>query len=294
MSFFKDYFTYSKKERSGIVALFVLMLLSIFTYFSIDYFYFKNEKYDYSSYKKEIIEFEKNQIVFAEKSKIKYAKNYKAKYDNKQLFLFNPNSLSKDSLLLIGIYPNITERIIKYRNAGGKFKEPSDMMKIYGFNQKLFNKLEPYIHIPFSSENKMNEIKKEIEIVNINSADTNELKSLNGIGSKLSSRIIDFRNKLGGFYSIDQLNEVYGIKPETFENIKSKIQVDDHFSKININLVSADVLQAHPYIKKWNIANAIVNYRNKHGKYSKVEDLLKTDLVNEELCRKIAPYLIFE
>ena len=76
--------------------------------------------------------------------------------------------------------------------------------------------------------------------------------------------------------------------------MKDKIQIDNSYKKININTATAEELKNHPYIYKWNIANAIVNYRAKHGNYKQATDLMKTDLVSEELCRKIAPYLNFE
>lgn len=296
MSFFKDYFTYSKKERSGILALFILMLLSIFSYFILDFINFSQPNYDYSKYKKEIDEFEKGQEI-TKKDKIAYQKSSNKKLNNQVLFQFNPNTISQDSLLLLGVYPNISQRIVKYRDAGGLFKSPNDLMKIYGFNEKLYKRLEPFIIIPESKTNTEVSYDERIDkktLINLNTADTNQLKSLTGIGSKLSNRIIQYRNKLGGFHSKDQLGEIYGLKEEVILSIQNQITVDQTYLKININQVSAAELKNHPYIKTWNQANAIVNYREKHGNYSTVNDLLKTDLVDADLCRKIAPYLVFE
>lgn len=299
MSFFKDYFTYSKKERSGIIALFILMLLSIFSYFAIDFFYFSQPKYDYSNFKNEIDEFEKGQLLIVAEKKSYQKRAFTSKKNKQQYFHFNPNTISYDSLTLLGIYPNICQRIIKYREAGGVFSQPKDLMKIYGFNEKLYHKLESYIHInPIEINNTSTSTKKEnkksVIILNLNTADSTQLMSLYGIGSKLSNRIIQYRNKLGGFYSIDQLKEVYGLKEELILKIQDQITVDRSYSKININQATAAELKNHPYIKTWNQANAIVNYREKHGNYSTVNDLLKTDLVDADLCRKIAPYLVFE
>jgi competence ComEA-like helix-hairpin-helix protein len=301
MSSLKDMFTFSKKERGGIIALLIVMILSIIIFIFIDQFPVSN-KYDYSEFKKEIDQFEKQRELAV---KTKYEKK-KAQYNNKypksnsQLFPFNPNTLSKDSLQLLGLNPKLSERIVKYRNAGGKFKTPEDLKKIYGFPEKKYEELKTYIKVEsnesFSVEKSDSKAKKEniTVLVNINSADTTELKSLKGIGSKLSQRIVKFRINAGGFYSIDQLTEVYGLKPELFEQIRPFVTVDENYIKININTATAEQLKNHPYIYKWNIANAIVNYRTKHGKYTKVEDLKKTDLVTDEICRKIAPYLIFE
>lgn len=301
MSSLKELFTFSKKERGGIIALLIVMMLSIIIFVFVDQFP-PSHSFDHSEFKKEIDEFEKQRelAVKTDDQNKKTQFNKKYSQSNSQLFPFNPNSLSKDSLQLLGLYPKLCERIVKYRNAGGKFKNPEDLKKIYGFPEKKFEELKSFIRIENTDEisNPIGESKEKKEkmmvLVNINSADTTELKSLKGIGSKLSQRIVKFRTNAGGFYSIDQLTEVYGLKPETLEQIRPYLKVDDSYSKININTATAEQLKNHPYIYKWNIANAIVNYRTKHGKYTKVEDLKKTDLVTDEICRKIAPYLIFE
>lgn len=303
MTGFKDLFTFSKKERGGIIALFILMVLSMIFYFSIDFFY-QPERYNYSDFEKEIEYFEstenrkKEPLTTNPKQFINNKSNQKT---NQSLFYFDPNFLSADSLELLGIFPNIVQRIVKYRNAGGKFTKPEDLKKVYGVSDKLYLKLEPFINIKsdekaiYSSNdsNKPGKERKTLKI-NLNTADTTQLKSLNGIGSKLSSRIVKFRDNAGGFYSLDQLSDIYGLKPETINLIKDQIYIDDAYRKININSASAEELKKHPYIYKWNIANAIVNYRTKHGNYKQASDLMKTDLVTEDLCRKIAPYLIFE
>lgn len=304
MSFLKDFLTYSKKERGGIIALFLLMILSAFIYFIIDCFP-PERKYDYSKFKAEIEAFESedNRAPQNKKNIPTFVKNnYSRKSKtNSTLFYFDPNTLSKDSLILLGIYPKIAERIDKFRNAGGKFNSSSDLKKIYGLSDKMYSKLEPFVRI---SENhsshssiqnqKTEKLSSKSKIININTADTAELMSLKGIGPKLSARIIKFRENAGGFYDISQLLDVYGIKTEVFEDLKSKISTDENVKKININTATSEDLKKHPYIYKWNIANAIVNYRVKHGKYQQASDLMKTDLVSEDLCRKIAPYLIFE
>lgn len=303
MAGFKDLFTFTKKERGGVIALFVLMILSVAFYFSIDFF-MQPDRYNYSEFEKDIEDFEssenrKKDQLKSTSGKISYSS--KTKKSGSSLFYFDPNRLPADSLELLGIFPNIAQRIIKYRNAGGKFTKPADLKKIYGISDKIYDKLEPFITInhtekePFSQreENKTAKENKKLKI-NLNTADTSELKSLNGIGSKLSARIVKFRDNAGGFYSLDQLSDIYGLKPETINLIKDQIYIDDSYRKININVASAEELKKHPYIYKWNIANAIINYRSKHGNYKQASDLMKTDLVTEDLCRKIAPYLIFE
>src|SRR6185437_7375519 len=97
---------------------------------------------------------------------------------------------------------------------------------------------------------------KAIQIIDVNLADTTALISLPGIGSKLAQRIIAFRNKLGGFYSIEQVGETYLLPDSTFQKIKPKLTiVGNNVKQININVASIDEMKAHPYLR-YNLANA--------------------------------------
>ncbi|PCJ81588.1 MAG: hypothetical protein COA57_14140 [Flavobacteriales bacterium] len=138
--------------------------------------------------------------------------------------------------------------------------------------------------------------KKEYEnlMIELNAADTAELKKLRGIGTSFSKRIVKYRDLLGGYQSVKQLKEVYGMDEERYQGIKNHISVDaSKIRKININTATTEELKSHIYIK-WNLANAVVAYREKHGNYPLIEDIKKTDLVNDVLFAKLAPYLTTE
>lgn len=147
--------------------------------------------------------------------------------------------------------------------------------------------------IKFREKNKVKEntFKKKRIIVWLNKADTTELKTLKGVGGYYAKKIVSYRKKLGGFYRINQILEVYGVKPEILENNKEYIQLDTNLiSKMNINTISKEELKQHPYIK-WSVANSIVLYRINHGEYKSVQNIQNSDLVNDELYRKIVRYL---
>jgi competence protein ComEA len=128
-------------------------------------------------------------------------------------------------------------------------------------------------------------------IIDINTADTTVLIALPGIGSKLSQRIITFRDKLGGFYKVEQIGETFGLPDSTFQKIKSRLLISNiAVHQININTASVDELKAHPYLR-YAIANAIVQYRVQHGSYAVVEDIKKIMLVTGDIFNKAAPYL---
>ena len=174
------------------------------------------------------------------------------------------SSISEDSLFLINDF---------------------QLAKALGFNQAKIEKI---------NDQKLRKISPEIDKLDVNVADSIELCKLYGIGPVLSNRIIKFRQKLGGFVHLTQIKEVYGLKPETYQKIERSIEIKDTvIVKLNINQCSVEEFKAHPYFN-WNLSNAIVNYRQQHGQYISIEKIKSIHLVNEEIYRKIAPYLTIE
>jgi len=223
------------------------------------------------------------------------------------LFPFDPNKISTEEWKKLGLRDRTIKTIINFRSKGGKFRQASDLKKIYGLKEEEFQLLSPYVRIEEKNELKFGnanneDSRKEVSqatkialmepySIEINKADTTELIALPGIGSKLANRIINFRNKLGGFYSVEQLHEVYGLPDSTFNRLKTYLTCDPTLvNKININDVDLETLKQHPYIK-WNLANAIVQYRKEHGNFSKPEDLKQIALMDELLYQKILHYL---
>ena len=158
---------------------------------------------------------------------------------------------------------------------------------------------EPYIKIEGGSkddiESESFEKNRSDEVViELNTAGTELLKKLKGIGDSYSNRIVKYRNLLGGFVKKEQLMEVYGMDTALYNQINDKVTVDaSKIRKININKCSVELLKKHPYIK-WNVASAIINYREQHGNFSVIADIKKTDLIDEDLFGKVAPYLVLQ
>ena len=137
-------------------------------------------------------------------------------------------------------------------------------------------------------------IKKENMRVNLNAADSMALEMLPGIGPILSARIIKYRNKLGGFYAVAQLKEVYGISDSTFEKISPKIEiVKDSLKKIAVNLADQKTLAMHPYIG-WSNAKLIIRYRQAHGTYKNIEQLESIWAIERNKLERLLPYLSFD
>lgn len=130
--------------------------------------------------------------------------------------------------------------------------------------------------------------------ININKADSFELRKLNGIGEVYASRIVRYRNWLGGFHKKEQLIEVYGVDSALYDSIKEYLWLqEDSIKKININKCSIRELSAHPYIS-YKVAKLVVKYREHNGVYSQLKELKSIPLIDEQLFRKIAFYLELE
>ncbi len=136
--------------------------------------------------------------------------------------------------------------------------------------------------------------KYTISTVDVNSGDTTAFIALPGIGSKLAQRIINFRDKLGGFYKTEQVAETFGLPDSTFQKIKSRLNISNaSIKQFNINTATVEEMKTHPYIR-YNIANAIVQYRAQHGNFATVADIKKIMMVTDEVFNKVSPYLTIQ
>ncbi|HSN61960.1 MAG TPA: helix-hairpin-helix domain-containing protein, partial [Ferruginibacter sp.] len=220
------------------------------------------------------------------------------------LFYFDPNTISAEGFKKLGLRDKTIATMLNFRSKGGKFRQPEDIKKIWGLFPDEAERLIPYVQIALSEEksfaNNYTSYQSDntqkntiIKTVEINGADTAAFIALPGIGSKLSQRIINFRDKLGGFYHVDQVGETFGLPDSVFKKIKPLLQISGDVKNININTATLDELKSHPYIK-YHLANAIVQYRLQHGNYKAVEDIRKIMIVNDEMYNKTYPYLKIE
>jgi competence ComEA-like helix-hairpin-helix protein len=299
----KEWFVFTRKERTGVLVLVTLILsVTCLPWFLPPHF----PKYDGAMTKKLqagllILQTSLDSIAAKRPDDDRYLSHHDAPASKKAItyFEFDPNTLSAEGWRKLGLRERSIQTIQKYRAHGGKFRRPEDMKKIYGLHADEAEKLIPYVRIQaakplFEKKEYTKKVKSALRIVDINLADTSAFIDLPGIGSKLARRIIAFRDKLGGFHSVDQLKETYGLPDSTFQKIRPLLQCSEStIKRININTADFQTLMRHPYIGR-NLANVIVHYREQHGPYRSLEDLEKIVLLTPEILEKIHRYLVVE
>ncbi|HYV95781.1 MAG TPA: helix-hairpin-helix domain-containing protein [Chitinophagales bacterium] len=304
-----DYFTFSAGQRNGVMVLSIAILIAAFAP-RLTALFQKDKPPNFATFGNEIDSFQKKLPVnFTSDSSLEkpsLAELDETKKERKmpdrsaQLFSFDPNTASTNDFKNLGLGDKLIKTILNYRSKGAKFFAKEDFKKIYGLSSEDYNRLEPYIQITSQQKNSSAPTTKnhslaaslhaQPSLLDLNRADSVQLVALPGIGPVLSSRILKFRDKLGGFYSVDQLKEVYGMTEDNFVLAKEKISVNvAEVRKISINDVSADDLKQHPYFKP--IVVPLINYREQHGNFKSVEELKNIDVITQEVYQKILPYV---
>lgn len=203
------------------------------------------------------------------------------------LFKFDPNNLPAEKWLQLGLSEKQITTIKHYEAKGGRFYKKQDVQKIYAITADDYRRLAPYIDIPGGYTN------KATITVELNSADSAKLTRINGIGPAFAQRILEYRKRLGGFLSKEQLKEIYGLDDEKYDQIKDQVRVDaDNIKKIKINQVDFEGLRRFPYLTNKQ-TNAIIQYRTQHGNYNSIADMRNIVILDDVILRKIAPYIVF-
>jgi len=304
--FIIEYLAFSKKERTAVLILVMLMIAVFVLPYFLPETHHKMDKELLKAIEIATAENKNIAIKSAASTSESYPGYKKAggfeKRSDVVFFNFDPNTLSTEGWIKLGVKAGTAATISKYVSKGGKFRKPDDLLKIYSLSPGLANELMPYVRIEGEIEerkvyskplsDKLDRPPPVKSLVDINLADSITLVGLNGIGPTLASRILKFRDRLGGFYSTDQLAEVYGLKDSSFQKLLPQVGLTTFpLKKININTADKATLGKHPYIG-YKLAAMILHYREEHGNFSSVDDLLKIELVTEAILKKTSPYLV--
>ncbi len=203
---------------------------------------------------------------------------------------FDPNTADVETLKSFGLNEFQAKNIVAYREGGGSYSSPEDLLKIYGFDSATYIKIFPFVEIEDGELVSPQLSKKELR-VDINSADTTELMLLNGVGQVYATRIIKYRELLGGFYNTNQLKEVYGFNDELFFTIEPYVYVDTTMIRqIRINFADYGEMIRHPYFNKPRV-NAILKEKDINGPIKNISDLTYLEAIDGEFIERIKPYI---
>jgi len=305
-NFIKDFFGFSQREMNGFVVMLGITILAVLA----------TVVYDRLSVKPTFVDPIESKVLDSlvsilneNQADIPKAQNYKPRESKVPVFRkFDPNLASKEDFVELGLKPYLAERIEKYRSKGGKFKIKTDLKKIYGFPESLYLQLEEYVDLPenfavgkksplekqWKKNTEIQKLKVEFTKQDLNKADSIALEKVYGVGLKLASRIIKYREKLGGFVNVTQLKEVWGLDSTTIQEIDRKFSIDDGFQpkKINANTDDFQLLRSHPYVG-YQKAKLITSYRKQHGMFHSIEQMRQIQTMSAEDIEKMKSYLVF-
>ncbi|MCC6937724.1 MAG: helix-hairpin-helix domain-containing protein [Flavobacteriales bacterium] len=301
---FKDLFSLHAGERRGTVALMILFLGMLGWYIHQQWF-LKPEIANLGSIKQEMEAWmaarnaTDTTVILAEP------------------FPFDPNTIDRDQWKQLGLTDRQIDGLEHYKSKGGRFRTKKDLGKMYSLRPEQVERLMPFILLPDSFERQAYPDRPKYERdttprwpkkeyiayerpafrkVEVNTADTLSLVALPGIGPSFARGIVKYRDMLGGFHSLDQLAEVFVLKdkPDAVVKLKELLVVDTlMIRRIPINTCTVEELAAHPYAR-WKIAKPLIAYRTQHGLFKQIADIKGCALVDEEVFRKLAPYLTLE
>ena len=223
-----------------------------------------------------------------------------------ETFDFDPNTADSTQLLRLGLQPWQVRNIYRYRARGGIYRTKEDFARVYGLTVKDYRRLAPHIRIsadyrpaatlvaerPGAERDTLRyPVKiKDGEHIVLNTADTAQLKRVPGIGSYYARQVVRYGQRLGGYVSLDQLDEIEGFPQEA----KRYMTIDSpHPQLMNVNKLTLNELRRHPYLNYYQ-AKAIQDYRRLHGPLHSLDDLrLSRDFTPADLQR-LKAYVCFE
>lgn len=229
---------------------------------------------------------------------------------------FDPNALTAEGWEARGVPHFVAARIVKYHDAAGGFRAKTQIKKMYGLEDSVYQRLAPFMQLPealpargerpayavgapgkfppFTTASKFPGKPKHLQPFDLNVADTTQLMQIRGIGASRAKWVVQYRNQLGGYVRADQLDEVFVLRdaPDLVDSLRKYTFVRAAFAPqlVNINTASFDELYLHPYIRK-PLARLIVAYRKQHGPYRKPEDLQQIPILKPDDWAKLRPYV---
>lgn len=219
---------------------------------------------------------------------------------------FDPNVADSSTLVHLGFKPWQAKNMLKYRAAGGRYRKPEDLKRLYGMTDSMYLALAPYIAIAqVENDSVLADTlgldslpvwtsEKKDTLINLRTADTTELKMIRGIGSYRARQIVVYRERLGGFVRVEQVKEILGMESTEVDSILAHLWIDSvAVEQMNVNTIGVQRLSRHPYLR-FEQAKAIYELRRRKIRLDSIQQLQAIDCISGETLDKIAPYLNFD
>ena len=286
---YEDPFVISKRSKRGLLVL-ILASLGLIFFPRVYMFFQKEEAFVINS--EQISEFERTHKKFEKRNYSNYyskKKKYKAP-DSR----FNPNTYSLSDWKNLGLSEKQSLVVLKFTSRG--IYSEQDLKRIFVIPDILFELIRDSVIYPERFQNSPNQElfkkqAKQITLINLNTADTTEFMKIYGIGAFYAKQIIRYREKIGGYFTKEQLFEVWKMTTEAYDKIKDHVFISEKdVKRININSVTIEELKVHPYLK-WNQANSIIKMRIQRNGFKNIEEIKESVLIDSETYEKLFPYL---
>lgn len=287
----KDYFTFSKKERIAVLILLVLMS----GFIAAPYLYEPENEMPVMS--NELADFLAGADSIERKAAAYPVTDAAAGSEKKtaELFPFDPNTIDAETWVRLGISERTARTILNYRNKGGKFRSPADIRKIWGLPKEDAQRLMPYVTI--SGSKPLIPISPEIPVrqqpaqkvipIDVNTAGVEEWRSLPGIGEVLAARVVKFRDKIGGFLSVEQVKKTYGISDSLFSVIVPYLVLEpSSIPRLNLNTASLYEIRNRTGIS-YNLAKNIIEIRSREGAYTDINTVKQKVQIPDSVWQKL-------
>lgn len=282
----KQYFQFSRRERNGIFVLLFVLIALIAASFTVPLWVGTDRE---GAQK----QFELNA------RELKQLANSQTTTQRVFLKPFNPNTYSLDSLIACGVPQKLASQIINYRQKVKPFATKADFAKLYNLTDSLYNVYLPFLLLPDGGTPKEKQTHSR-GLVEINTADSLQLLAVKGIGPYFAHKIVQYRNQLGGYFSLNQLGEAFTIpvaslaeKQQRMDEIKAQLTVNPaRIKKINVNTATQKQLSAHPYIS-YKQSQAIPKRIARYGKLTSLEDLTVLGIITTREASLLAHYIDF-
>lgn len=285
----------SKRNRRAVLGLLILVgIISFLPRLLAGAAQFSDDEISFEEVKLVEKDLEERQEFWAKKKRKKYTKSTYRNRFKKPKSKFDPNTYNVADWMALGLSEKQSKIVVRLAERG--FNSNADLERIYVIPKYAYDLFKDSTYFPKQlnvlsyQRNQPASAKSKIS-VNLNAASHEEFEQIKGIGSYFSKKIIDYRERLGGYINKEQLLEIWKIDLIKFQEIEEFIYVDkESIQKISINSASVEKLSAHPYIN-YKIANSIVKMREQHGDYTDLKEIKRSKLIDEVTFEKIEPYL---